>query len=227
MPIIIWAASAWMRQCKAPYPACLQRAKRSAAPTVQTGSPATRFRRRLSSAAMAGISAAAYARKPGMRALSRPQPRPALLDLLKSDPQNGGETAPAAIVALQQLMDRFVGPLRTETGLNSGLGEIARLESALPPRPPAAAPFAGARRDWFDLRNMLLVARTIACAALTRRESRGAHQREDYPSTDSRWEVNQTLHLQRGEVVLDSRRYARICGRPPDARCRNTADSAR
>ena len=151
----------------------------------------------------AGVSAAAYARKFHARAFA-PAAAAGTLDLLKSDAQTGGETAPAGIVALQQLMDRFVGPLRTETGLNSGLAEIARLESALPSRPPAAAPFADARRDWFDLRNMLLVARTIACAALTRRESRGAHQREDYPATDSRWEVNQTLHLQRGEVVLGS-----------------------
>ena len=37
------------------------------------------------------------------------------------------------------------------------------------------------RLDWFDLRNMLLVARTVTQAALARTESRGAHQREDFP----------------------------------------------
>ena len=37
------------------------------------------------------------------------------------------------------------------------------------------------RIDWFDLRNMLLVARVVAQAALRRTESRGAHQREDFP----------------------------------------------
>ena len=47
---------------------------------------------------------------------------------------------------------------------------------------PAAAPFDMMRLDWFDLRNMLLVARTVTESALARTESRGAHQREDFPA---------------------------------------------
>jgi succinate dehydrogenase / fumarate reductase flavoprotein subunit len=151
----------------------------------------------------AGISAAAYARKTGAGAYTRAAAASAL-DLLKPDSRAGEEMAPAAILALQQLMDKYAGPLRSEAGLQSGLAEIARLETALPSRPPSAAPFADARRDWFDLRNMLLVARTIATAALSRRESRGAHQREDYPSTDQRWEVNQTLHFKGGQIAFES-----------------------
>jgi succinate dehydrogenase/fumarate reductase flavoprotein subunit len=101
-------------------------------------------------------------------------------------------------------MDKYAGPLRTESGLRAGLAEIARLETTLPPRPPAVTRFAAARRDWFDLRNMLLVARTIASAALSRCESRGAHQREDYPNSDSQWELNQSLRLRCGEVIVES-----------------------
>ena len=152
---------------------------------------------------IAGTSAAGYARKSGRRAFTSAAAA-GVLDLLKSDSQSGVHTAPAAILALQDVMDKHAGPLRSETGLKSGLTEIARLESALPSRPPPAARFADARRDWFDLRNMLLVARVIASAALSRRESRGAHQREDYPASDSRWEMNQTLHLKRSETVLES-----------------------
>ena len=48
--------------------------------------------------------------------------------------------------------------------------------------PPGDANRFDMRRiDWFDLRNMLLVARIVAEAALARTESRGAQQREDYP----------------------------------------------
>jgi succinate dehydrogenase / fumarate reductase flavoprotein subunit len=150
----------------------------------------------------AGISSAAYARKAGAHAFA-PAAAAGALDLLKPDSRAGEETAPAAILALQQLMDKYAGPLNSEAGLQSGLAEIVRLEAALPSRPPSAASFADARRDWFDLRNMLLVARTISTAALSRRESRGAHQREDYPSTDQRWEVNQTLRLKGGQIVLE------------------------
>ena len=48
-------------------------------------------------------------------------------------------------------------------------------------RSGGGAAFDLRRLEWFDLRNMLLVARTVAMAALARSESRGAHQREDFP----------------------------------------------
>jgi succinate dehydrogenase / fumarate reductase flavoprotein subunit/fumarate reductase (CoM/CoB) subunit A len=38
--------------------------------------------------------------------------------------------------------------------------------------------------DWFELRASLVAAEAVARAALARRESRGAHQREDFPETD-------------------------------------------
>ena len=58
--------------------------------------------------------------------------------------------------------------------------------------------------DWFDLRNMLLVARTVTQAALTRTESRGAHQREDFPGMLPEWQVNQVVRLTDGGIALTS-----------------------
>jgi succinate dehydrogenase/fumarate reductase flavoprotein subunit len=58
------------------------------------------------------------------------------------------------------------------------------------------------RVDWFDLRNMLLVARAVVEAALSRRETRGAHQRDDHPHTAPEWAVNQYVRLRDGRVVL-------------------------
>jgi succinate dehydrogenase/fumarate reductase flavoprotein subunit len=60
------------------------------------------------------------------------------------------------------------------------------------------------RLEWFDLRNMLLVARTVTEAALARRESRGAHQREDFPATDPAWAQNQIARLQHERIVLSA-----------------------
>ena len=51
------------------------------------------------------------------------------------------------------------------------------------------------RIDWLDLRNMLPVARIVAAAALRRTESRGAHQREDFPGMVLEWQVNQVVRL--------------------------------
>jgi succinate dehydrogenase / fumarate reductase, flavoprotein subunit len=105
---------------------------------------------------------------------------------------------------LQRLMDEKVGPLRNGPGLKLALGKIAALKNnlgQLPPRSEAA--FDTERLDWFDLRNMLLVAESVVCAGLARKESRGAHQREDFPLTQADWTLNQCVRLQSAKLVLE------------------------
>ena len=148
--------------------------------------------------------AAAAARVRGMNR-SPFEPRfaaPARALLAGGVPQPG--LNPAALVAeLQQIMSRQVGPFRTAAGLEAALGAIARIAAALGPVPPGAPrPFDMARLDWFDLRNMLLVAASVTEAALARTESRGAHQREDFPLLGDAWAVHQTVHLEAGRPVV-------------------------
>ena len=61
-----------------------------------------------------------------------------------------------------------------------------------------------ARLDWFDLRQALLVAESVILAAAARTESRGAHQREDFPDLDENWVRNQTLRLAGDGMHLSS-----------------------
>ncbi len=106
--------------------------------------------------------------------------------------------------ALQTVMDEHVGPFRSAPGLEAALAEIARLRQALGALPPGPqSRFDPERLDWFDARNMLLVAEAVASAALSRRESRGAHQREDFVETDEGWRVNQRLRFDRERIVID------------------------
>ena len=63
--------------------------------------------------------------------------------------------------------------------------------------------FAIERTDWHELRSALLVAEAVTIAALAREESRGAHQRDDFPETSEACRSNQEIADRRG--ALDSR----------------------
>jgi succinate dehydrogenase / fumarate reductase, flavoprotein subunit len=111
---------------------------------------------------------------------------------------NGGDrksiNTAEMIAHLQSIMSERVGPLRTGEKLDRALDAIATLEAELGEAPPAgAAGFDLRRLEWFDLRNMLVIARAVAAAAQARSESRGAHQREDFPEMLPRWQLHQRL----------------------------------
>jgi succinate dehydrogenase / fumarate reductase flavoprotein subunit len=50
---------------------------------------------------------------------------------------------------------------------------------------------------------MLLVARSVVAAADGRRESRGAHQREDFPGLLEEWTFNQFVSLDDGRLAIE------------------------
>ena len=104
---------------------------------------------------------------------------------------------------LQATMQDDVGPLRDAGRLTRALRTIGDLTQALGETPPGDGNGFDMRRlDWLDLRNMLLVARVVAEAALSRTETRGAQQREDYPQTSPDWAVNQFVSLDGGRIRL-------------------------
>src|ERR1700722_1155591 len=126
------------------------------------------------------------------------------LDLLAAD--GGRELNTAAMIqALQATMADDVGPFRTEAKLTRALTTIDELTGALRDRPAGdGKPFDMRRIEWLDLRNMLRVARVVARAALMRAESRGAHQREDFPGVLSEWQLNQVARLRGDDVAFAS-----------------------
>jgi succinate dehydrogenase/fumarate reductase flavoprotein subunit len=114
-----------------------------------------------------------------------------------------GPNLAAMLAELQALMAKDVGPFRTEEGLARALATIRAMRAGLGEVPPGqAGGYEMQRIDWFDLRNMLLVAESVTVAALARKESRGAHQREDFPGMVEEWTLNQTLVLRDGALVL-------------------------
>ncbi|MER7399135.1 fumarate reductase/succinate dehydrogenase flavoprotein subunit [Streptomyces sp. NPDC000151] len=89
---------------------------------------------------------------------------------------------------LQQAMNDLVGIIRRQSEMEQALEKLAGLRVRA-----RRAGVEGHRQynpGWhlsIDLRNMLLVSECVARAALTRKESRGGHTREDHPEMDRRW----------------------------------------
>jgi succinate dehydrogenase/fumarate reductase flavoprotein subunit len=151
----------------------------------------------------AGRSAAEYIDRVQTRSLRTADTR-AALDLVRADAPARDDRNTAAMVArLQAIMADDVGPFRTGTKLRRALNGIAQLTSELGDRPAGDIIAFDLRRiEWFDLRNMLLVARSVTEAALSRTESRGAHQREDCSDLLPQWQVNQIARLANGALRL-------------------------
>ena len=148
----------------------------------------------------AGRTAAARAK--AMRAPAPPDVRETL-DLLRGEKRKDMPNTAEMLEALQAIMADDVGPLRTQAKLERALSRIDQLDAALGARPfDVAAPFDLTRLDWLDLRNMVMVARVVAQAALLRTESRGAHQREDLPGMLPEWRVNQVARVKDGCIKI-------------------------
>ena len=117
--------------------------------------------------------------------------------------RTGGESAVALMGELRRLMWTKVGPFRDRAGLSAALDRIRTIRTGELPRIPVprAAAFAIELTDWHELRSALLVAEAVAAAALAREESRGAHQRDDFPETSERFRGNQHVTGQVGTIA--------------------------
>ena len=150
----------------------------------------------------AGRSAAAFARS--HRSNWQSKSASAELERLGSifAGRSGGSAPVELLDALRQLMWRDVGPLRNATGLAEAVGRIGEMRRGLPDLAVApGAAFNTMAIDWFDLRASLIAAEAVAIAALGRKESRGAHQRDDFPDTEAQWQRHQRVSM-RGDAHI-------------------------
>ena len=139
----------------------------------------------------AGSSAAQRASQMRSHAFD-PRAARGVLDLVTQGPRQGTINTAAMIARLQAVMADDVGPLRTAAKLEQALEAIAEMTRSLGEQPIGDGGAFDLRRvEWFDLRNMLLAARAVTVAARARTESRGAHQREDFPDMQPSWQLNQ------------------------------------
>jgi succinate dehydrogenase / fumarate reductase flavoprotein subunit/fumarate reductase flavoprotein subunit len=103
-----------------------------------------------------------------------------------------GEDPYALRARLESLMWDRVGLVRDDSGLRAALAEIEDLRARCSAIAAGGQPRHNlAWAEALDVRNLLEVAALTARSALERTESRGAHYRADFPSTDdARWLCN-------------------------------------
>jgi succinate dehydrogenase/fumarate reductase flavoprotein subunit len=134
------------------------------------------------------------------------KPVPAAFDRVNSlrrGRSKGALTAVSLQTELQALMWDKAGPFRTGEKLAGALTRIHQMQTNELPNLSMAdeASFNLDLQDWFELRAMLATAEAVVRSALARNESRGAHQREDFPDSDGLLLKNQVMELKNGELV--------------------------
>jgi len=104
---------------------------------------------------------------------------------------------------LYDVMWSDVGILRTASGLTRAVSQLAELDSDLE-RTGAFdrnRAFNLAWHDWLNLKSLVDTSRVVACAALAREESRGAHFREDFPTASPRVASTYTVVRRIGQEI--------------------------
>ena len=101
---------------------------------------------------------------------------------------------------LQDLMWEDAGPFRTGDRLQRALDGIREIRES----PVSARPAEGYNldlQDRLELRAMLTTAEAVVRAAIGRAESRGAHQRLDFPDSDPELVRNQVIEMTGEEIA--------------------------
>jgi succinate dehydrogenase / fumarate reductase flavoprotein subunit len=104
---------------------------------------------------------------------------------------SGTENVRALQRAIRDTMTAHAGVVRDERGLLAGLAELDEIEARM--GDIGVHPDIAGYHDLahaFDLKSAALAARATLEAALERRETRGCHNRSDYPETDPELQVN-------------------------------------
>ncbi|MCW4457896.1 L-aspartate oxidase [Microbacterium sp. MPKO10] len=104
---------------------------------------------------------------------------------------DGHENVRALQRAVRNTMTDYAGVVRSDEGLRAGLAELDATEERMSQVGihPDIAGFQDLAHA-FDLRSAALAARATLDAALERRESRGCHNRSDFPDEDPSLQVN-------------------------------------
>jgi succinate dehydrogenase / fumarate reductase flavoprotein subunit len=130
----------------------------------------------------AGEYAGKYAKKHGAGRVDDAQVEAAVRRALEPFERTTGENAYAVQHDLQSMMQDLVGIVRTQDEMQRALDGLGKLkERARKVRVEGNREYNPGWHTALDLENLLTVSEAIARSAIERKESRGAHFRDDFP----------------------------------------------
>jgi len=134
---------------------------------------------------IAGLHAARYSKATQMASLDAGEIEHAEREALAPFERAEGPNPFLLHEDLKDKMQALVGIIRSEDDLKQGLRELERIaEASRRVKVDGNRHFNSSWHQAIDMRNMLIVSEAMARAALTRKESRGGHAREDFPEMD-------------------------------------------
>ena len=125
---------------------------------------------------------------------------------LNSYIKNGSEVARPLQRSLRNIMWEYGGVVKNEEKLKKGLQEIENLKEAS--KDLDVRPDSEGYQDLmlaFDLQASLVSSESTLISALSREESRGAHQRDDYKKINNDFNVNMRVKFDSDENILLSK----------------------
>jgi succinate dehydrogenase / fumarate reductase flavoprotein subunit len=134
----------------------------------------------------AGEFAAIFAKENGHGKIDETAIKAIVQEAVASFDRNDGENPYQVQFDLQEMMQDLVGIVRNEDEMQKAVGELKKLrERAAKVKVIGNREYNAGWHTALDLQNLLTCSEAITMAAIHRKESRGAHFREDFPSKDA------------------------------------------
>jgi len=152
----------------------------------------------------AGEYAAKFAKENGHGTIDDRQLAGYVQEALKPFENSAGENPYSVQRDLQELMQHNVGIVRQEGEMLEAVAQLKKLwERAGRVGITGHRDFNPGWHTALDLKNLLTISEAIALAALTRKESRGAQFREDYPDKDEKFSKVNTIIRKTSEGSME------------------------
>ena len=141
--------------------------------------------------------------KSSQSSLSKENVEQSIMPLVKLHETKAGESVFALKAEMQNIMQSYFGVYRNETLMKEGIEKLKSVTEKTKKihLGDKSNQFNAERVEILEYLNLLEIANSTAYSALERKESRGAHAREDYPERDDENWLCHSLYLKNNDEV--------------------------